>query len=87
MDGTGKAAATIAELANGIVGEGKLVAGQTQGEVLWQIAQHGGVASRGDIAAKNRLSTATVSKAVAILIDAELVDDGEQGRRRRPGRR
>jgi predicted NBD/HSP70 family sugar kinase len=85
MDGTGKAAATIAGLANRIVGEGKLVAGQTQGEVLWQIAQHGGVASRGDIAAKSRLSTATVSKAVATLIDEELVDDGEQGRRRRPG--
>lgn len=84
MDGKGEAAATIADLANRIAGEGKLVGGQTQGEILWQIAQRGG-ASRGDIAAKSGLSTATVSKAVAILIDEGLVDDGEQGRRRRPG--
>jgi predicted NBD/HSP70 family sugar kinase len=84
MDGTGEAAATIAELAERIAGKGKLVAGPTQGEVLWQIAQHAGVASRGRIAAESGFSTATVSKAVAILVDAELVDDGEHGRRR-PG--
>ena len=85
MEGTGEAAATIAELAERIAGRGKLVAGHTQGEILWRIAQHAGVASRGDIAANSGLSTATVSKAVAILIDEGLVDDGEQGRRRRPG--
>jgi predicted NBD/HSP70 family sugar kinase len=84
VGGSGEAATTIAELAERIGGKGKLVAGATQAEVLWQIAQHVGVAARGDIAAKSGLSTATVSKAVAILIDEELVDDGGQGRRR-PG--
>jgi predicted NBD/HSP70 family sugar kinase len=83
MDGTGKAP-TITELAERIAGKGKPVAGVTQAEVLWQIAQHAGVAARGDIAAHSGLSTATVSKAVAILIDEQLVDDGGQGRRR-PG--
>ena len=84
MDGTGEAAATIAELADRIAGAGTPVAGKTQGEVLWQIAQRAGVASRGRIATESGLSTATVSKAVAILIDEKLVDDGEHGRRR-PG--
>src|SRR6266852_5005540 len=73
MDGTGEAAATITDLANRIAGKGKLVAGPTQGEVLWQIAQRAGVASRGEIAEKSGLSTATVSKAVATLIEAGLV--------------
>ena len=67
------AAATIAGLAERIAGKGKLVAGPTQGEVLWQIAQRAGVASRGEIAEKSGLSTATVSKAVATLIEAGLV--------------
>jgi predicted NBD/HSP70 family sugar kinase len=84
VDGSGEAATTIAELAERIAGKGKQVAGATQAEVLWQIAQHAGVAARGDIAAHSGLSTATVSKAVAILIDEELVDDGAQGRRK-PG--
>ena len=85
MADMGKTAAAIAELAERIAGKGTLVAGRTQGTVLWQIAQHAGVASRGRIAAESELSTATVSKAVATLIDEELVDDGEQGKRRRPG--
>lgn len=83
-DGSGEAATTIAELAQRIAGKGKLVGGATQAEVLWQIAQRAGIASRGDIATYAGLSTATVSKAVAILIDEKLVDDGGQGRRR-PG--
>ena len=83
-DGSGEPAKTIAELAERIAGKGKLVGGATQAEVLWQIAQHAGIAARGDIATKAGLSTATVSKAVAILIDEKLVDDGGQGRRR-PG--
>jgi predicted NBD/HSP70 family sugar kinase len=84
MDGSGETAATIAELAGRIAGGGKQVAGATQAEVLWQLAQRAGGASRGDIAAASGFSTATVSKAVAILIDEHLVDDGGQGRRR-PG--
>jgi predicted NBD/HSP70 family sugar kinase len=84
VDGSGETATTIAELAERIAGGGKQVAGATQAEVLWQIAQHAGVAARGDIAATSGFSTATVSKAVAILIDEQLVDDGGEGRRR-PG--
>ena len=84
MDGSGETATTITELAKRIAGGGKQVAGATQAEVLWQIAQHAGVASRGDIAATSGFSTATVSKAVAILVDEQLVGDGGQGRRR-PG--
>ena len=84
MDGSGETATTIAELAGRIAGGGKQVAGATQAEVLWQLAQRAGGASRGDIAAASGFSTATVSKAVAILIDEHLVDDGGQGRRR-PG--
>lgn len=72
-DSSGAAATTIAELAGRITGKGKLVGGATQAEVLWQIAQHAGIASRGDIATNAGLSTATVSKAVAILIEAGLV--------------
>jgi predicted NBD/HSP70 family sugar kinase len=82
MNGTDEAVVTIAELAERLAGKGKLVAGATQAEVLWQIAQHAGIASRGDIAARSGLSPATVSKAVAILIDEKLVDDTEGGRRR-----
>lgn len=86
MDGSGETATTIAELAGRLAGKGRQVAGATQAEVLWQIAQHAGVAARGDIAAHSGLSTATVSKAVAILVDEGLVDGGGQGRRRqRPG--
>jgi predicted NBD/HSP70 family sugar kinase len=84
MEDTWQAAATIAELAKRIAGEGKVVAGPTQGEVLWQIAQHAGSASRGRIAKDSGFSTATVSKAVAILIREKLVHDGGQGQRR-PG--
>jgi predicted NBD/HSP70 family sugar kinase len=84
VDGSGETATTIEELARRIAGGGKQVAGATQAEVLWQIAQHAGVAARGDIAAGSGFSTATVSKAVALLIDEQLVDDGGQGRRR-PG--
>jgi predicted NBD/HSP70 family sugar kinase len=84
MDDTWRPAAGIAELARRIAGEGKVVAGATQGEVLWQIAQHAGRASRGRIAEESGFSTATVSKAVAILIREKLVDDGAQGERR-PG--
>ena len=86
MDGSGETATTIAELAGRIAGGGKQVAGATQAEVLWQLAQRAGGASRGDIAAASGFSTATVSKAVAILIDEHLVDDGGQaggGRARR----
>jgi predicted NBD/HSP70 family sugar kinase len=82
---SGAVTTTIAGLAERIAGGGKQVAGTTQAEVLWRIAQLAGVASRGDIAAQSGLSTATVSKAVAILIEEQLVDDGVQGRRRRPG--
>jgi predicted NBD/HSP70 family sugar kinase len=84
MDGSGETATTIAQLAERLAGGGKQVAGATQAEVLWQIAQHAGVAARGDIVAASGFSTATVSKAVAILIDEQIVDDGAQGRRR-PG--
>ena len=84
MDGSGETATTIAELADRIAGGGKQVAGGTQAEVLWHIAQHAGVASRGQIAESTGFSTATVSKAVSILMDENLVDDGGQGRRR-PG--
>ena len=76
MNGSGKTVTTIAELAERIAGGGKQVAGTTQAEVLWQITQHAGVAARGDIAAHARLSNATVSKAVAILVDEQVVDDG-----------
>ncbi len=74
----------IAVLAEKIAGKGKLVGGATQAAVLWQITQHVGTIARGDIATNTGLSTATVSKAVAILIDEKLVDDGGHGRRR-PG--
>jgi predicted NBD/HSP70 family sugar kinase len=84
-DSSGKAATTIAELAGRIAGKGKLVGGATQAEVLWQIAQHAGVAARGDIATNAALSTATVSKAVAILIREKLVDDGVEQGQRKPG--
>ena len=83
MEDTWQAAA-IAELAGRLAGAGKVVSGPTQGEVLWQIAQHGGRASRGRIAEDSGFSTATVSKAVAILIREKLIDDGAQGERR-PG--
>jgi predicted NBD/HSP70 family sugar kinase len=83
-DGSGELATTIAELAGKIAGKGKLVGGASQAAVLWQIAQYAGIVARGDIATNTGLSTATVSKAVAILIDEKLVDDGGQGRRR-PG--
>ena len=39
MDGSGETATTIAELAGRIAGGGKQVAGATQAEVLWQLAQ------------------------------------------------
>lgn len=84
MAGSDVATMAIAELAKKIASGGKQVAGATQAEVLWRIAQHAGGASRGDIAEQSKLSTATVSKAVTILIDQQLVDDGVQGKRRAP---
>jgi predicted NBD/HSP70 family sugar kinase len=75
----------IVKVAEKIAGSGAPVGGASQKEVLRQIAQHAGTGvTRGDIATKSDLSTATVSKAVGHLIDLDLVDDGAQGRRR-PG--
>jgi predicted NBD/HSP70 family sugar kinase len=75
---------TIAEMAERIAGPGAPVGGTSQKEVLRQIAQDAGTVTRGMIAARSELSTATVSKAVAHLLELRLVDDGARGRRR-PG--
>ena len=76
---------TIATVAEKIAGSGAPVGGISQTEVLRQIAHHASTGvSRGEIAARSDLSTATVSKAVAHLIGLDLVDDDAQGRRR-PG--
>jgi len=76
---------TIATVAEKIAGSGAPVGGISQTEVLRQIAHHASTGvSRGEIAARSDLSTATVSKAVAHLIELDLVDDDAQGRRR-PG--
>jgi predicted NBD/HSP70 family sugar kinase len=76
---------TIATVAEKIAGSGAPVGGTSQTEVLRQIAQHTSTGvSRGEIATRSNLSTATVSKAVARLIELDRVDEDAQGRRR-PG--
>lgn len=75
---------SIAAMAEKIAGPGSPAGGTSQKEVLRQIAQDAGTVTRGMIAARSELSTATVSKAVAHLLELRLVDDGAQGRRR-PG--
>jgi predicted NBD/HSP70 family sugar kinase len=75
---------SIAEMADRIAGPDAPVGGTSQKEVLRQIAQDAGTVTRGMIATRSELSTATVSKAVAHLLKLHLVDDGAQGQRR-PG--